>query len=262
MKKFQKMGRIVFIVALLLTATLFLLEIPRLYYKKWDEKLLQENGTSKYETQVIKSMDAFIQKVDAFRDYNETSAIGYIRMFTEQEMQKEKEMLVRELNELSGGSYKFLLEQMQDKNTEGSVLEAQIIRFPKRGSKEAEFSDSSVEEQYIWNIRFLELELKNVDGSMLILYDTDSYKIFSLEWSLFGEADAIFADAIDEESLVNYYDGIDLKEPALVQEYEYGMVSVFTLEEVGNSELVGAMYDLTEYYRKEAGIGTQTFSEE
>lgn len=101
MKKFREISKNGLILFGLLLATLFLLELPRMYYRETDEKLLEERGTSQYETQTIKNMDAFMKKVDAFRNYNESSALGYIQKYDYEKVTEESELLLQELKKLS-----------------------------------------------------------------------------------------------------------------------------------------------------------------
>ena len=56
MKKWWK-NKMVWVMPLLVLVTLFLLEIPRQYYKYEDSRILEESGSSKYETQRIQGID-------------------------------------------------------------------------------------------------------------------------------------------------------------------------------------------------------------
>lgn len=240
MKKFREISKNGLILFGLLLATLFLLELPRMYYRETDEKLLEERGTSQYETQTIKNMDAFMKKVDAFRNYNESSALGYIQKYDYEKVTEESELLLQELKKLSESLYKSVSEQKANSGLEGMGFEAQVIRFSKQGTDEA---------QAVWKIGLIEWMLEKIDGNIRILYDTSTYKIFSVEWGYADAKGMLKCEDLDKQTLQKYYEGIPMDEPTIVREFEHGFISVLSIEDLDKSGLFAEMYDLTDYYR-------------
>lgn len=235
--KRMKRNKLVIIFPLLLIATLLLLELPRLYYAYWDEALLKESGNSQYETTEVKNMDELLQKMEAFTTYSTTSSasdIGYTEAFTSETLVNEIENLTAEIYQLTGGMYATVLKEMKDGQVEAQGMIAQFICF--------------TEEQYVWDIGFLEFSLPKLGVNGQIIYDGDTYKIFSME--LVCEAD--FYDMADveiaEKVVLQYYEGMILHEITLIRDEHYLLVSPFSLDEIDNSELFQELYDLRNYY--------------
>lgn len=234
---------IIFISLILLT--LLLLEIPKQYYMVHDKKLFAEQGTDKYETQVAKTVDDFVSKLDSFITYSSsspTSGIGYTRELAEKEASEVFQKLVQELELLTAGEPEHLITEMKLPTVKVKCFTAQIFQLIK-------------EEQFIWEVGFLEFSVPTLAIHGRIIYDTDSYKIILCLWTSDNqkyETGTLLVKPLDESSvdaIINYYSEFT-KKPYIEQQLEYTVICPFLVPiyYVEDSSLFRDLHELANYF--------------
>ena len=118
---------------------------------------------------------------------------------------------------------------------------AQVMQFRDEGT-----------ERYVWEIGALQICNPESEWQLTFWYDKDTYKIFVVEWGCLGEAnveeDADFEEEgrVREEEVRHYYE----QEPneCTLQQTEYDLlISIFTMEELGNNELLLQLSETMDY---------------
>lgn len=231
MSNMHKWLKILFVFLSLLILTLFLLEIPRIYYRYADGQLLKESGYSKYKSQDTKDRGEFWEKAEKFLAYSSTEEpayMGHSATFLGEEMYDTVLKLVQELSLLLDGNCKMVLEELLVGYKEAHGFTTQFI-----------YGDN------YWNVGFFEFSLPEIGMDGIILYDVDTYKIFWVEWNYMaeGEEPTIFTN---EGLILEYYGDMDSCDVSLVQEPGYVLITPFP-EEILNDKLLEDLYKFREH---------------
>lgn len=230
MSNVHKWLKILFVFLSLLIATLFLLEIPRIYYRYADGQLLKESGYSKYKNHDTKDRGEFWERAEKFLSYNSTEEPAYIEHSTtlvEEEIYEVVLQLVQELSILLDGNCKVVLEELLVSYKEAYIFETQIV-----------YGDD------YWEVGFFEFSLSALGIDGVILYDVDTYKILWVEWYYLpeGEEPTIFTT---EELILEYYEDMDSGGVSFVQDMGYVCITPFP-EEILRDKLLEDLYKLGE----------------
>ncbi len=165
--------------ALLMCATLLLLELPNLYYKKADSELLLEQGMSIYQLKSVnKNYILFSDKLKLFQNEYVNYALGEFAEFTEAEATKAEERLAGEMQMILGEPYEGITKAL-DKGEFVSI--GGLIPV----------MDYSEEQVRMWDIGILVFTSEEKNRRGVTIYDEESGKIF---W-LYCEAPADWQDA-------------------------------------------------------------------
>lgn len=226
----HKWLRILFMFLSLLILTLFLLEIPRIYYRYEDARLLEEVGFSEYKNQSTKDRGDFRERAEKFLAYSSSKEPAYIEYSTtlsEELLYENVLQLVQELSLLLDGNCKVVLEELLVSYKEAHGFTVQFI-----------YGDD------YWDVGFFEFTLSKIGMDGIILYDVDTYKILWVEWNYLpeGEEPTIFTT---EELILEYYEGMDFYDVLLVQDMGYVCITPFP-EEVLRDKLLEDLYKLRE----------------
>lgn len=232
MSNMHKWLKILFVFLSLLIATLFLLEIPRIYYRYADGQLLKESGYSKYKSQDTKDRGEFWKQAEKFLSYNSTEEPAYMEhsiAFSSEEMYDAVLKLVQELSLLLDGNCKMVLEELLVGYKESHGFTTQFI-----------YGDD------YWNVGFFEFSLPEISMDGVILYDVDTYKIFWVEWNYLpdGEEPTVFTT---EELILEYYGDMDSCDVSFVQDMGYVCITPFP-EEILRDKLLEDLYELRERF--------------
>lgn len=230
MSNVHKWLKILFVFLSLLIATLFLLEIPRIYYRYEDARLLEEVGFSEYKNQSTKDRGEFRERAEKFLAYSsskEPAYIEYSATISEELLYENVLQLVQELSLLLDENCKVVLEELLVSYKEAHGFTVQFI-----------YGDD------YWDVGFFEFSLSALGIDGIILYDVETYKIFWIEWNYMseGEKEIIF---VNEGLVLAYYEELDFCEVSVVQDKGYVCITPFP-EEITREKLLDDLYQSRE----------------
>ena len=255
------------VAALLLCATLLLLELPALYYKKADSELLLEQGMSTYQLKSVnQNYILFSEKLKIFRDAYGNYALGDFTRFTEEEVRTAEALLAGEITALLGEDYGAV-----SKALERGEMESRGMCIP--------MMDYSEEQVKMWDIGVLEFTCDEKNWGGVAVYDGDSGKLFLFSCEVpgvwkedteeerqyweelpitpfegYAEEDVpqkIQAEDSYMERVKAYYDGVEVDwEESSVYFGEEVFVAPFTMEELDRSSL---LWEIQYYFEKMYG---------
>ncbi len=212
--------------ALLMCATLLLLEVPALYYKKADGELLQEKGSATYQLKSVnKNFILFSEKVKLFQSAYANFALGDFTELTEAEIIEAEEQLVEELTEMFGEYYEPVISKLEQGEFDTWGLAVPVM----------DYSDEQVQ---MWDIGVLLLSNGEGGWECVVIYDGDSGKIFVLSCNTPGG----WKDTVEEVPVFEKYN--DSEADAEKYVYETGLYDLFL-------ERIKAYYDGVEVVLKE-----------
>ena len=118
--------------ALLMSATLLLLELPALFYKQADSELLLEQGMASYQLKSVnKNYILFSEKIKIFENSYVEYALGDIGVLTEAEVTEAETILAREMTELFGENYEPVTEALNRGEFESRGVVIPVMNYSK-----------------------------------------------------------------------------------------------------------------------------------
>lgn len=230
MNNMYKWLKMLFMFLSLLILTLSLLEIPRIYYRYEDSKLLKEIGFSEYKNQSTKDRGGFRERAEKFLAYSsskEPACIEYSATLSEELLYENVLQLVQELSLLLDGNCKVVLEELLVSYKEAHGFTVQFL-----------YGDD------YWDVGFFEFSLSALGIDGIILYDVETYKIFWIEWNYMseGEKEIIF---VNEGLVLEYYEELDFCEVSVVQDKGYVCITPLP-EEITREKLLDDLYQSRE----------------
>ncbi len=242
--------------ALLLCATMLLLELPALYYKKADGELLLERGTSSYQLKSVnQNYILFAEKLKIFQDIYGNYALGEFSQFTEEEVLRAEATLAGEIIALLGEDYKKVSDALERGEMESKGMCIPVMDYSQKQVK-------------MWDMGVLVFSCKEKNWEGIAVYDEESGKLFWLAcevpgifkqemvWSSTEKGSAINDEGYMEEEISHktqteesymerikaYYDGVGVVwEECDVYWGESVYITPLTIKEVERSSVLWDM---------------------
>ncbi len=201
--------RHLFLFVLLMCATLLLLQLPALYYKKEDSELLLEKEESEYQ---LKSVDRnfvlFSEKMKLFQEESYDFALGEYHVFTEAEVIHAEESIAKELKEMFDVDLDPVIRKLEESSMESRGFQISVMDYAKESVR-------------MWDVGLLMFREAEYGWEGVCIYDVDSGKLFLVSCEVPGAWDNI--DRIGEtyyyeseisnsymERVINYYDSVEV----------------------------------------------------
>lgn len=159
--------------------TLLLLELPRQYYKMMDNNLFLYEGTDYYdsiETSIVSDLNLKIESFFRSNANLATNRIGYANILSEEETNQVMEKISSELKIITGPNEKSAFSEY--------VFSEEALSYVTKRCFTAQILYRRANEQYVWELGYLDLFSKYNNPFATIVYDTDTYKIIFMAWGI------------------------------------------------------------------------------
>lgn len=232
---------------LLICATLLLLQLPALYYRKADSELLLEKGESVYQ---LKSVDRnfilFSEKMKLFQNENYDFALGELQEFSEADVTQAEELVAGELEAMFDVDMDPVIRKLEESSLYSWGFQISVMDYTRESVR-------------MWDVGILAFTEEEYGWEGICVYDVDSGKLFLVNCNTPGawgniqkiEKEHIYnAEIVTEphmERIKNYYDGVEVnwKECDLVFGDEV-FVAPFTTRELDRSSLLHELWSIFE----------------
>lgn len=259
--------------ALLMSATLLLLELPALFYKQADSELLLEQGMASYQLKSVnKNYILFSEKIKIFENSYVEYALGDIEVLTEAEVTEAETILASEMTELFGENYEPVTEALNRGEFESRGVVIPVMDYSK-------------EQVQMWDIGILVFVCHERNWTGYTLYDYDSGKIIFLNcdaiggWNfsknetwkepydayenendkIYGSIEKVQEPESDDMARINaYYEGIEIVvEESNIFLGDYVQVSPLTVTEINESSLFWDPQHIIDLYNVDYEVEVQ-----
>ena len=233
-------------IALLVVATFIVMEIPKKYYEKEDEKLMTYVNRDEYDMGLVEEHMDFTQKIHALCDEksiiveeaSDTSELGYPNDIVDHRLYDEVNKLFVPVDSAEGNLFpwgEFIKEILRNERTKKKAAKLKVIQVKK----------GDIYSFKLGVVRF-EVDTPGMNNNCVngfVCFDRETGKILMMEWYVDRKFNEFFGKEFGEE----------FSQPELVQYDEDG---IYVWGEEVNSDVLEAYYDsLTEYYNMDVKIG-------
>ena len=188
------------------SATLLLLEVPEIYFRIQEERLLTERGQSVYELKTVsKEMLLFSEKLELFKNGK-----GYMLdkevVFQEEMLTKAEIQVAEEIDVLLNGIYEPVTKALTAGEADSQGVSIGVIYTEK-------------DKTYTWDIGVFVFETYSPHWGGIVFYDMDTGKLFYLNMEIREEKEGEFAEKLSSQEfwekdwqpyVEEYYEGISI----------------------------------------------------
>ena len=229
--------------AVLWSATWLLLELPEIYFRIQEERLLTERGQSIYELKTVnRDMLLFSDKLELFKNGK-----GYMLdkevVFQEEMITEAEKRVAEEIDALLNGMYEPVTKALTAGEADSQGFSVGVIYTEK-------------DKTYTWDIGVFVFETYSPHWGGIVFYDMDTGKLFYLSMEMIDDMDGKtekmltsqeFGEKDWQPYVEEYYEGISV--PWKEAEFEIGryvLIAPMSWLEWENSTMVSELSMLCE----------------